>query len=236
LACASAWGQSTGIESSAVATRVLDLTNAFRQGEGRSSLRRNPTLATTAEEFARFMARTDRYGHDADGLQPDERARRNGYAHCAIAENIAYLYRAEGFAVDALAQQLVDGWTASPLHRKNMLNPNVVDIGVAVAQSPTTQRWYAVQLFGQPQSAQLVFEITNTTEATVGYRVGETSFDLPPRAIRRHERCTRPTVRFEWPGGQPPASIEALDGDRYAVVRAWWGEWRVERAPQQGRP
>ena len=231
LACAGAWAQSPAVVPSAVAERVVELTNAFRQNEGRAVLRTSATLAATAEAFARFMARTDVYSHDADGQQPEERAQRNGYAYCAIAENIAYRYRAGGFATAALAQQLVDGWKASSLHRKNMLNADVVDIGVAVAQSPSTQRWYAVQIFGLPRSAQLVFEVTNTAETAVAYRVDEAAFDLPPRAIRRHERCRRPRVTFDWPGGQSPVTIAPGDGDRYVVARAWWGEWRLERAP-----
>jgi uncharacterized protein YkwD len=235
LACASALAQSAGIEPSAVAGRVVDLTNAFRQEEGHPPLRTNATLAATAEEFALFMARTDRYGHDADGRAPGERAERNGYAHCKLAENIAYLFRAEGFSIDMLARQLVDGWKRSPEHRRNMLDADVVDVGVAVAQSPRTQRWYAVQMFGLPRSAQLVFEFTNTSETAVTYRIGETSFDLPPRAIRRHERCLRPLVTFDWPGGQAPVTVEPRDGDRYNVVRSWWGEWRLDRAGKPSR-
>jgi uncharacterized protein YkwD len=127
---------------------IVEATNDFRSAEGRGRLRVDARLAAAAQGFADYMARHDRLDHEADGRKPGERARKAGYVWCQIAENIAYEFRSSGFETRELAEALVDDWKGSAGHRRNMLERNVVDIGVAVARSPQTGRWYAVQLFG----------------------------------------------------------------------------------------
>src|SRR5262245_7979262 len=61
---------------------VMDETNAFRRAQGARPTAPNPTLAAAAQEFADYMAHTDRYGHGADGRQPSERATAHGYGWC----------------------------------------------------------------------------------------------------------------------------------------------------------
>jgi len=64
-------------------------TNALRKQEHRTELTESARLGETARDFASFMARTDKYGHDADGSQPRERVDHHGYEYCLVAENIA---------------------------------------------------------------------------------------------------------------------------------------------------
>ena len=45
----------------------------------------------------------------------------------------------------------VEGWERSAAHRKNMLDRDATEIGVAVAHSPRTGRYYGVQVFGRPR-------------------------------------------------------------------------------------
>ena len=92
------------------------------------------------------MAATDMYGHEADGRQPWDRVRTQGYDYCEVAENIAYAWRTNGFSPEQLVNEFVQGWEHSPEHRKNMLNPDLTEIGVAVARSPDTGLYYAVQI------------------------------------------------------------------------------------------
>jgi hypothetical protein len=125
------------------------------------------------------MARTDRYGHDADGKSPADRAQARGYTYCALAENIAFLSNPAGTSTAALVTTVVEGWKQSPTHRRNMLLPEVVDTAVALAQSPTSQRYYAVQLFGRPRSAIVHFSVVNATANPLRYRLAGQSFDLP---------------------------------------------------------
>ena len=106
----------------------------------------------------------------ADGSRPADRAARHGYEFCVIAENIAYAYNSEGYTTEELGATFVEGWKHSPGHRRNMLDPDVSQTGVAVARSEKTGYYYAVQMFGRPRSQAIEFQVSNRTEAEVAYR------------------------------------------------------------------
>jgi uncharacterized protein YkwD len=131
---------------------VVDETNRLRQEHQLAPLRPNPRLTATAREFADYMARTDLYGHRADGREPAHRAEAHGYAYCLLAENIAYEFNSGGFETHELAADLTEGWARSSGHRRNILDDGATEIGVAVAHSPNSGRYYAVQMFGRPQA------------------------------------------------------------------------------------
>jgi uncharacterized protein YkwD len=128
---------------------VIDETNAFRRDEGRGAVTRNDKLEDTARDFARYLARTGSFDHQADGHTPGERAQRHGYRWCRIAENIAYQFDSRGYSSEALARGLVTGWKKSAGHRRNMLERDVTHIAVAIARSDRNGYYYAVQLFGR---------------------------------------------------------------------------------------
>jgi uncharacterized protein YkwD len=48
----------------------------------------SPQLMEAAQDFAKFMASTDKYGHIA-GSRPAAWAKQHGYNYCIISENIA---------------------------------------------------------------------------------------------------------------------------------------------------
>jgi uncharacterized protein YkwD len=134
------------------ATRaVVESTNALRRAQGLPGLATNAKLTGAAREFANFMARTDRYGHEADGHKPSQRARSHGYEYCLVAENIAYQYSSAGFGTVELADKLFEGWKESPPHLANLLERGVTEIGVAIARGERSGRYYAVQMFGRPR-------------------------------------------------------------------------------------
>jgi uncharacterized protein YkwD len=217
------------VDADAVSGHIVEATNAFRSEQGRQPLTTNAKLVATARDFAQFMARTDRYGHEADGSEPSARAKAHGYEYCAIGENIAFQYSSAGFATDDLSRALVEGWKNSPEHRRNMLEPGMRETGVGVAQSAKSGRWYAVQLFGLPWSARVTFRVTNDAPANVTYRVADRSYQIAPRVTRTHERCGSAEIAFDWPGPGPAAKVEARDGSRFSIVRDASGDWRVER-------
>jgi len=129
---------------------VFDDTNAFRGEHGQRELAVDKTLAATAQRFADYMARTGKYAHDADGRTPGQRLRAAGYDYCMVAENIAFAFDSRGFRTQHLSDKFVDGWKASPGHRKNMLDAEATVTGVAIAQSPLNGYYYAVQMFARP--------------------------------------------------------------------------------------
>jgi uncharacterized protein YkwD len=215
-------------DRSRVAELVARQTNVFRATSKLPPLTVNPTLADAAQRFAEYMASTEQYGHEADGRQPAERARAQGYEHCMIAENIALQFSTLGFDTEELASRLVEGWVESPGHRRNLLLPQVVDIGIGIARSARTQRYYAVQLFGRPKSAAARFEIANRSDAPIRYELDAEAFTLPPRVTRTHQGCFSGTLKVVWPDGPASPGFEPRDGARYTVRRDQAGQLRLQ--------
>jgi uncharacterized protein YkwD len=215
-------------DNPAVADRIVQQTNEFRSRNDLSPLSPNKPLAEAAQRFAEFMADSDRYGHQADGREPAERATAHGYAHCALAENIAFQFSSLGFGTDELAGRLMEGWEESPGHRKNMLLPHMTEIGVGIARSERTQRHYAVQKFGRPQSASTRFEMANRADAPVRYELAGKVFNLPPRVTRTHEGCFDGTLKVLGPDGPPSPEFSPRDGARYTVLRDTAGKLAIQ--------
>jgi hypothetical protein len=139
-----------------------------------------------------------------------------------VSENIAYQFRTSGFPTDKLAKNFTEGWKNSPGHRKNMLEPDVTQTGVAIAQSENTGVFYAVQLFGRPESEKIAFRLLNKTETEFKYQIGEEKFSLPPYYGRKHTLC-RPS-KLQWmpslnadAENQKPREIQPKDGAEFQV-------------------
>jgi uncharacterized protein YkwD len=198
---------------------IVHRTNELRASQNVASTEMNMQLARAAQGFAEFMARSDQHGHEVDGSTPAARAKQRGYNFCMVSENIGFQFDSAGFAADELARRFVDGWRNSPGHRKNMLDPDAMEIGAAVARSTRTGRYYAVQMFGRPQSAQFAFEIANEAGASVHYRLGTRTFELPPRAIRTHQQCRSVELVLQVGRADGQTSAQPRSGERFAVVR-----------------
>lgn len=215
----------------AVKTRIVDATNKFREGEGRRRLEVNRELATTAQDFADFMARTDKYGHTADGKEPWERATAHGYKYCIVLENIAWQLNSEGFTTAELGDDFMTGWKESPPHRKNLLDPDTYDIGVGVAHSAKTGRYYAVQNFGRPRSKAITFKVVNETGTTIEYKLDGKPQTLKPRYIMTHEHCRPPELSFEGDGEAKPAEkgqvFHPQNGSEFIIRKARGGKLSV---------
>lgn len=202
--------------------------NAARRDEGRAALVPQAALTAAAREFAQYMARTDHYAHDADGRQPEQRAEAQGYAYCRLAENIAYQFSSVGFGDDELAQRLVQGWMNSPGHRRNLLDPEVTDIGVGLARSARSGRHYAVQLFGRPESMKSAFRFTNAARVSITYELAGDTFVLEPRMTREHVQCTPQPIIVRLPGAEPPVRLTPRAGERLRLQEAG-GRLRLQR-------
>lgn len=200
-----------------VVKQIVQKTNGFRKEEGRSKLEVDATLTKTAEAFARYMAKTDRYGHTADGSKHAERARKQGYDYCLVLENIAYQYQSKGFTSDELAKGYFEGWKKSPGHRKNMLDPDVTQTGVAVARSQKTGYYYAVQLFGRPKSQAIKFQVANRSRGVVNYTVDGQDYKLTRNVTRTHTHCRQPEVSITV-ADDKTKKIKPATGDRLVVT------------------
>lgn len=122
----------------------LDLINAYRADNGLGPLVFSDALNQAAAWKSEHMATNDYFGHDDAGLNRDfvGRLRDCGYtANTWLAENIA--------AGNDTAAETFEQWRASPGHNSNMLNPNMVAIGIArVLNSDSQFRWYWTTEFG----------------------------------------------------------------------------------------
>ncbi len=196
---------------------VLEETNQFRKENGKGKLTENTKLASAAQDFAEFMARTDKYSHTADGKEPWQRMADHGYEYCLAEENIEWQLNGEGFTTEELAHALVEGWKKSPPHRKNMLNDYVQEIGIGVAHSEKTGRYYGVQDFGRPKSAEMSFQVENTTADVVHYSVDGKPVEVQPRTIMTHKACVPPELRFEQPGKKEAKTYHPGQGVRYVL-------------------
>jgi uncharacterized protein YkwD len=181
---------------------IVDKTNAFRKEEGRAAVEVNEHLTKAARYFADYMAKEGKFGHTADGSRPADRAKKFGYDYCIVLENIAYEFNSAGFTTEDLGGRFVEGWKRSPGHRRNMLDPDVTDTGVAVARSETTGYYYAVQMFGRPKSKAIQFDFANESDATVEYRVGSRAFSLAPGYTRTHQLCRPADLTVQLPAAE----------------------------------
>lgn len=210
------------------AREIVSRTNALRRQKGLGAVESIPALSATARDFATFMARSDQYGHQADGSRPGDRAKRHGYDFCILSENIAYQTRPGGFTSTLIAQSTVEGWRTSPEHRRNMLDPDVTQTGVAVAQSGRSGRIYAVQIFGRPKSESYRLQVKNDSKVGIEYALGDKRYPLRPGYTQTHRGCRPAPLRLVDP--KEGRTVHPNDGDRFEVVETRGGV-RLVRQP-----
>jgi uncharacterized protein YkwD len=201
-----------------VASRIIERTNSFRKEKNLQPLASEEKLSATAREFAKFIADTGKYGHEADGLQPYERAARHGYEYCIVLENLAYKYDSEGVTQEGLISFFVESWKDSLNHRKNMLDPDVTQIGVAI-MSRGKGYYCAVQMLGRPKSAMIRFEIANKTDIPLEYTVDDKEYTLMPQRIHDQETCRGPAITLRLPGDKDLQKVRPANGDRFEYRR-----------------
>jgi uncharacterized protein YkwD len=94
-----------------------------------------------AREHSANMAKQGNYEHVIDGKNPHDRTKAAGYKG-ACAENIA----CQGPNVP----ELMKDWMSSPVHRENILNPKMEEIGVGMVLNPKVRtEFYFTQVFGK---------------------------------------------------------------------------------------
>lgn len=103
---------------------LFDDANRERTQRGLSPLKWDAQLAEAARQHAALMAQQNSIEHQLpDEPEPIARARQAGARFSALAENVA-----EGATTD----EIHDGWMNSPPHRKNILDPQLNSVGIAV--------------------------------------------------------------------------------------------------------
>ena len=118
LTIASAAGGS-GASATGYAQRLASLINEYRQQHGLGPLRVADDLATIATEHSMRMADQRRLSHDGFRGRFD----RTNARICV--ENVGWNF--------PFPEAQLEGWRASPGHHRNLLEPKVARMGLAVA-------------------------------------------------------------------------------------------------------
>jgi len=118
----------------ALELRVFELTNIERANHGVSPLAWNGSLAHAARLHSEDMAQNAFMSHTgSDGSTPWERMDRVGFRYSSAAENV--------FSGQRSPEQVVSTWMGSDGHRRNILDPNLTELGVGVAGDRWTQKF-----------------------------------------------------------------------------------------------
>jgi uncharacterized protein YkwD len=232
------WRREQKPHLSRVASIILLQTNQLRQAQGLLPVYSQPDLTAAAEYFAHYMARTNRYGHGADGRQPSERVSRQGYDYCILMENIASQQSLGEVTAAQLAREFIEGWQRSDEHRENILDPDVIDIGVAVAYSQETGAYFAVQMLGRPRYTALEFSVSNETSSDLQYTIAQKSsgkhFFLAPGATRFHRQCRPSRLQFMTASTRKGLNTVFSHGAYFIVYEGEDGALQIQTPPLAG--
>jgi uncharacterized protein YkwD len=132
---------------------LLEDANRERVAQGLSPLRWNANLAAAAHAHALLMAQHNTLSHQFSGEAPlQDRARSAGARFTEVAENVA-----EGPS----AEMIHASWMHSPPHRANLLDPELTDIGIAIAVgAPGPGSGRSPMLFAAQDFSQAVAELS----------------------------------------------------------------------------
>jgi hypothetical protein len=128
---------------------LFELANASRQNLGFYPLEENQALNEAAYLKAEDMLEKGYFAHySPEGITPWYWLERSGYDYTAAGENLAV-----GFLE---SEQVHRAWMDSPSHKKNILNPNYREMGIAVLRGDFQggQTALVVQFFGNPKIEQ----------------------------------------------------------------------------------
>jgi len=131
------------IASSITADRVIDLVNQARNQAGFKPLQENSKLSAAAENKAEDMIKNDYFAHNSPGGKtPWYWMDKSGYDYKYAGENLAMNFTS--------AEDEQKAWMKSESHKKNILNDNFREIGVAVKEGKIDGQstTIVVQMFG----------------------------------------------------------------------------------------
>lgn len=131
-----------------VSSTLVDLTNGDRAANNLPSLKINPELVAIAQSKANDMALKGYFSHTTpEGHDPWYWFKRGGYS---------FEYAGENLAVDFTESMDVErAWMNSATHRKNILDGNFTEIGIATAVGTYQGRStiFVAQMFGKPSTS-----------------------------------------------------------------------------------
>ena len=137
-------GVISSFEASALKSRHLDMVNALRLENGRSSLEYSNSLSAASKTHAFDIARQQRawnYGSDASSAL--ERAKIAGFKGLVLGENVSETYEGE--------YDVLNVWFKSKIGREIILDSKATHLGLSWYQDSTGKVWW-VQMIGNSES------------------------------------------------------------------------------------
>lgn len=131
-------------------TNLIELTNSARQYLGLRPLKENSLLNEAAYLKAKDMIEKDYFAHySPEGITPWHWLKKSGYNYMLAGENLAI-----GFLEP---EQVHLAWMNSSSHKRNILNPNFQEIGIAVLKGnfQGKETTLVVQFFGTQKTIVL---------------------------------------------------------------------------------
>ncbi len=146
---------------------ILELTNVKRKEYGLSPLTRSNVLDIAANCHAKDIAQNMNYYYEiiqsplnqerqkvhigSDGSSVLDRIIRSGYLQIYYGENIA-------IQDNATAEDAINAWMNSDIHRGNILNPNYTEIGIGYSRVDNGTGYIGnfVQVFGSPMTGDFL--------------------------------------------------------------------------------
>lgn len=151
---------------------LINLTNETRKQQGLPSLKENLILKKAAFLKAKDMLEKEYFAHKSpEGFWTWDLIKELGYSFKIAGENLAI-----GF-LDS--KEVINAWLASPLHKRNILNPNFEEIGVAVVRGnfQGNDVYVVVQLFASPREKEEKKQVTSFSQPT----------PIPPSSLSQPE-------------------------------------------------
>lgn len=177
---------------------LINHTNEARQDNNLPELRYSQKLTDAAKAKVNHMIENDYFAHTSpDGISPWFWVEEEDYQYRHVGENLALGFRDSRATVDA--------WMDSPGHRRNILNSDFTEIGIAVMSERENGQGdvFIVQLFGTPQNPrpaiissetvvesapQLITLITNTVNKIVELVNNDNQIISPSEIKTRQEQ------------------------------------------------
>ena len=132
--------------------QVLAAVNKARAGAGCAALTVNAKLLAAAQGHAKAMAEQNFFGHASkNGGKFSNRIKAQGYRYSKVAENLG--------AGQSSAAKVMAIWLESAGHRKNILDCDLTETGIAVVYQPDdaplkgqkyAMKYYWVEVFARP--------------------------------------------------------------------------------------
>lgn len=154
--------------------KIVELTNQERINNGLNIVTANQLLAKSAYEKGRAILEAQTFRHNINDKKFSVWVKDAGYQYSYIGENLAIDF--------VTSEGVIKAWLDSTTHKKNILNQNFSEIGVAVLEGEFqgNNTTLVVQIFGAPLQTIITNKKLNNTFLTSYPNLSTLPMDFQP--------------------------------------------------------